>query len=265
MPNLQPSALKPSATGSARIAQARDGLLTGLPLILAVAPFALVVGALAVQSGFTSFEAALMSASVYAGASQLVAIELYGARVPLWSIVLAVFAVNVRHLLYSAAMTPLLRGRGPIAKALTFFFLVDPQFAFAQRRYETSGTFSLTWYLALAGPVFLSWVLLTLLGATFGQRITDPHALGIDLLLPVYFLALVIGFRSRPRWSIAVTASAVVAAIVYVAPSFGVGWLGPPWHVTLGALAGVLAASLSVTNRPTEGPPERSLREGLGR
>ena len=44
-----------------------------------------------------------MSATVYAGASQMVGIELFGNKVPPWLIVLSIFAVNFRHVLYSAS------------------------------------------------------------------------------------------------------------------------------------------------------------------
>ncbi len=34
----------------------------------------------------------------------------------------------------------------------------------------------------------------------FGGLIANPHALGLDFLLPIYFLGLVMGFRKRPFW-----------------------------------------------------------------
>ena len=45
-----------------------------------------------------------MSATVYGGASQMVGIELFGQKIAPWLIVLSIFAVNFRHVLYSAAL-----------------------------------------------------------------------------------------------------------------------------------------------------------------
>jgi predicted branched-subunit amino acid permease len=56
-----------------------------------------------VDNGLSAGEAVLMSATVYAGASQMVGIELFGSDVAPWLIVFSVFAVNFRHVLYSAA------------------------------------------------------------------------------------------------------------------------------------------------------------------
>ncbi|MDR7035074.1 putative branched-subunit amino acid permease [Mesorhizobium sp. BE184] len=71
----------------------------------------------------------------------------------------------------------------------------------------------------------------------FGSLIPDTHALGIDFLLPIYFLGLVMGFRKRPLWLPVVAASAVASIIAYKT-------VGSPWHVTIGAMAGILFAAI---------------------
>ena len=90
------------------------GMRASVPVIVAVLPFGLLFGALAVDNGFSVFEAMLMSATVYGGASQMVGIELFGQKVAPWLIVLSIFAVNFRHVLYSAAFGRLVAG-WPIA------------------------------------------------------------------------------------------------------------------------------------------------------
>ena len=55
-------------------------------------------------TAFRVAEAVLMSATIYGGASQMVGIELFGQKVAPWLIVLSIFAVNFRHVLYSAAV-----------------------------------------------------------------------------------------------------------------------------------------------------------------
>ena len=82
------------------------GMRASVPVLVAVLPFGLLFGALAVDNGFSVFEAMLMSATVYGGASQMVGIELFGQKVAPWLIVLSIFAVNFRHVLYSAALRP---------------------------------------------------------------------------------------------------------------------------------------------------------------
>ena len=75
------------------------GARLGLPVVVAAGPFGLLFGALAVENGFSVFEAVLMSATIYGGASQMVGIELFGQKVAPWLIVLSIFAVYFRHVL----------------------------------------------------------------------------------------------------------------------------------------------------------------------
>ena len=82
----------------------RRGLRMSLPIVLAAAPFGLLFGALAVENGMTVLQAIFMSATLYAGASQMVGIELFGTKVAPWLIVFSIFAVNFRHILYSASL-----------------------------------------------------------------------------------------------------------------------------------------------------------------
>jgi predicted branched-subunit amino acid permease len=221
----------------------RTGLAAALPIVVATTPFGLVFGAIAVNTGLTTADAVLLSATVYAGASQMVSLDLFAQKVPAWAIILSVFAVNFRHVLYSATLTKIIRREGPLQKAVIFALLVDPQFALTAKRAQEGHPFSFAWYVALGLPIYANWLVMTAVGAQFGMLIGDPHALAVDLLLPIYFLALVMSFRGRGRWGLTVAVSAVVSTAVFYAPLAGLTFLGPPWHVTLGGLAGVLAAA----------------------
>ncbi|HEX2528423.1 MAG TPA: AzlC family ABC transporter permease [Geminicoccus sp.] len=213
-----------------------SGAARTLPLIIAIAPFGILFGALAVDNGFTVAEAVLMSAAVYGGASQMVGIELFGQRVAPWLIVLSIFIVNARSILYSAAGGRLIGHWSAVQKALGFFLMVDPQYAETERRAERGRSISFAWYMGLALPIYGCWIAETLLGALFGRLIGNTHALGLDFLVPIYFLSLVMGFRQRANWLPVVVISAVGSMLVYQI-------LGSPWHVTVGALVGVLLAA----------------------
>ncbi len=92
----------------------------------------MLFGAIAVDNGFSVLEAFLMSALVFGGASQMVGIELFGQHVAPWLIVLSIFAVNFRHVLYSAGIGRRIAHWPVIQQALGYFILTDPQFAVAE-------------------------------------------------------------------------------------------------------------------------------------
>ncbi|MBP1852303.1 AzlC family ABC transporter permease [Rhizobium halophytocola] len=223
---------------------ALKGARQAMPVMLSTVPFAILFGAVAVSHGLTPGDATLMSATIFAGASQLVGIDLFGHAVPAWLVVLSVFAVNFRHILYSAAVGPLFEGFGRLQQALGFFLLTDPQFAASLARSESGHRVTPSWYLAFGGVIYASWVACTAIGASFGSLIGDPKALGIDVLLPVYFLGLTLGFRHRSHFWPIVVVSATAAVLAE-------RLVGSPWHVSIGALCGVaLAAILPPAKRP---------------
>jgi 4-azaleucine resistance transporter AzlC len=226
-------------------AEFRRGMRRSWPVVFASMPFGLLFGALAVENGLTVGEAVLMSATVYAGASQMVGIDLFGQQLAPWLVVLSIFAVNFRHVLYSAVSGRATRHWSVAKRYFAFFFLVDPQFAEAERRVTEGKPITLSWYMGLALPIYIFWVVDGLVGAQFGRLIPNPEGLGIDFLLPIYFLGLVMEFRDRPLWLPVVLLSAVVSTAAYYT-------VGSPWHVSIGAAAGILLAVVLPPPRTTD-------------
>src|SRR5688572_5310821 len=108
------------------------GCLLGARLVVPILPgvivFASAFGAAAAQKGLTLGQALAMSTFVYAGASQMVALELWRET---WSLstllgVMAVTAtVNARMTLMGASIQPWLAGAPVLQNAVNLFFLTD--------------------------------------------------------------------------------------------------------------------------------------------
>lgn len=228
------SSIELSEKKSERISEFAQGVRATMPAAVAAAPFGLLFGTLAVQNGLTPGEAMLMSAAVFGGASQMVGLELFGQTVAPWLIVLSIFAVNFRHVLYSAAIGRLVKHWSPARQAFAFFFLTDPQYAESERNGE-DGRLGYGWYMGAATMLYIPWVVESGVGAFFGNLVPQPHALGLDFLLPIYFLGLVMDFRKRPLWLPVVSVSAAASIAAYYL-------VGSPWHVSIGAAAGVALA-----------------------
>jgi len=214
----------------------RRAFLSVGPVFVSLIPLAMLFGALAVDAGMTVSEATLFSALVFAGASQMVGIELFGQAIPAWLVVFSIFAVNFRHILYSASIGPKMQFDRPWKRYIASFLMVDPVYAMAENNLDEGRPIIFTEYLMAAIALYVPWVLLTWVGATFGNLMDDRSQYGIDYLLPLYFMALVMGFRHRPLWLSVVMASGFVSYIAYI-------MIGSPWHVSLGGLAGVLVGA----------------------
>lgn len=80
------------------------GVRDSLPVIVGIVPFGLACGIMGVTVGLTPLETVLMSALVFAGAAQFVAITMLGIGPAGWGmIVLTTLLINLRHLLMGFA------------------------------------------------------------------------------------------------------------------------------------------------------------------
>src|SRR5436309_15947149 len=83
------------------------GVRRALPVAVSVFTVGLVFGVLGRQAGLSGVEATLMSALVFAGASQFVALSLWLIMpFPVITIILTTLVVNLRHLLMGASLRP---------------------------------------------------------------------------------------------------------------------------------------------------------------
>lgn len=220
------------------------GMRRSVPVLISAAPFGALFGAVAVDNGFTVGEAVLMSTIVFAGASQMVGLELFGQNVAPWLVVLSIFAVNFRHVLYSAAIGKHFQFGAEWKRLFAFHLLTDPQFAESDAKIQRGEKLTFAWYLGMGLPLLAAWPLLAWLGATFGTLIPNPAAFGLDVVLSIYFFGLLLTTRSRPLWLPVVAVSAVTSIAVW-------HLIGSPWHVSAGAIAGVIAAALMVESKPS--------------
>ncbi|WP_075996832.1 AzlC family ABC transporter permease [Salaquimonas pukyongi] len=231
-------------TAETRNGGSREEILAALrdqaPLVFPVTAFGMIFGAASTAAGHSIAMTVWSSIAIFAGASQFVFLDVYRLGVPAWSVVLAVFAVNFRHILYSAAIGSKISHFPPLAKLAAFFLLTDLQFAVVEKRHENSAgrlVITLAYYFAFGLSGYLMWISATAVGALFGSLIEDPALIGLDFILPIYFLSILMGFRSRRNFLPVVVVSAVVAVAVEKT-------LGAPWHISIGALCGVATAIL---------------------
>lgn len=186
------------------------GARAAVPMMLGVFPFGMVSGAVAAATGLSPVEALGMSLAVYAGASQLAAVQLYGAGAPPWLIVLTAAVVNLRFTMYSAAIAPYFRHLSWRRKALYSYLLTDQAFAFATHYYDRlSRPVREGWYyLGVALSLCATWQAGTALGVFLGARAPESGILGF--MIPLVFLSLLIpALENRAAVAAAVTSGAV--------------------------------------------------------
>lgn len=226
---------------STRIIFTRQGFWRGvrvsLPMVPAMAPFGLIVGVLADSRGFSGLEMVLMSALVFAGTSQLVALELWADPAPILGATLAAFVINLRLAPMGAALAPWLDRLRGVRLWGTLATLVDNSFAVAIADQRAGGK-DAALLLGVGVTFWLFWIAATGLGHAFSGLIALPPGHPIFFASVATLIALMVPlWRGRSEvvpW--------MVAAIAAVTASHALG-LGQPWPVLAGAIAGAAAGA----------------------
>ena len=187
-----------------------------LPLIVGAIPFGIIFGTLAIGAGLSGWQAMGMSALVFAGSAQFIAITLITGGVGAAVVLLTTFVVNLRHALYSASMQPFVRHLPSRWRVPLAFWLTDEAFAVIQHRYaRDDASPNKHWFFLGAGlTMYLSWQLATLAGIAFGQAVPNVASWGLDFAMIATFIGIAVPMmRTRPQ-----VASALVAAVVALLP-----------------------------------------------
>ena len=217
------------------------GLRAGLSLLVAVAPFGLVTGVAMAASGIPPLEAMAMSVLVYAGASMLAAAQLIAEGAPALVVVFAAFIVNLRHVMYSAALRPHFAHDTLFRRITVSYLLVDNVFAMAIARFDNrpqaEGKFA--YVLGNSLPVWVTWQVTVGLGLLVGNQL--PAAWKLEFAAPLAFIAMSIPLL-RDR---AMVAAAVSAGLTAVALHTMPLKLGLAVAATVGIVIGVWFEGLS--------------------
>ncbi len=194
---LSPSgnAADPDASQVSRpstLRSALSGMRQGLPIVFGYIPVGFAYGVLAQKSGISVEGTVAMSVFLFAGSAQFIAVDLISRGVPMASIILTIFVVNLRHLLMSAALAPYLKKWPARLRWLFAFELTDETFAVHAGRFA-KGDRPRAETLALNVTAQSSWVGGGLLGALFSELLADDKVFGLDFAMPAMFIALLAG------------------------------------------------------------------------
>lgn len=188
------------------------GVLATMPLVIAVIPWGLLAGSLALESGLDVFQSQAMSAIVFAGAAQLAALGMIKAGIGLGSIILTTVLITSRHLLYSIAMREKIAPLPWRWRLSLGFLLTDELFAVSNQgaihKFDR-------WY-ALGGGLnfYVCWNIASFAGIVAGQSIPDMDKWGLDFAIAATFIALVVPLVKKPSVLLCVL-STLVSAVVF--------------------------------------------------
>lgn len=220
----------------------REGVVLGARLCLPALPgsmvFAAAFGAAAAQKGLSFAETMAMSAAVFAGISQFVALQVWSDHwtlAALATVCLTTSIINMRMVLMSASLQPWMAatpGRIVYPALLT---LTDINWIIAMRA-RTDGHRDIGILVGSGLAIWAVWVAATAPGFLLGALTADPRRFGLDLVMPCFMVAMMAGLWKGRRQTIIWGAAGLTA--------LATAWLLPGyWFVIAGSLAGALVGA----------------------
>ena len=207
-----------------------EALRAAVPLFIPAIPFGLVLGVAITDSAMPTAVAWSTNLAIFAGAAQLATVSL--AATATWLTLVATAAViNLRHVMYSAALSPRFSDQPRWFRWVGPFFLIDQLFALASVRTTMPGPQWRRFYLSAGIFYFVSWTTVVTLGLVVGSSI--PTEWRLDVAPAIMFAGLVVlGLTNRPG-IVAAAVGAMVCLLALDVPNNG--------GILVGAVSGVIA------------------------
>ena len=204
------------ALASPRLRVADPILRNALAIGVAVGVFGISFGVVARSASLSLAQTQAMSLLVFTGASQFAAVSIVEGGGTLGAALSTGLLLASRNALYGVGLARLLRGPLP-RRALASQLVIDETAAMAAAQREASSARRAFWL--TGASVFVFWNLGTLAGAALGGVVDDPEALGLDVVFPASFLALVAPqLGSRRALGTALLAAALALPLVPLMP-----------------------------------------------
>ena len=173
---------------SSKSEQYLAGMREGVPIIFGFVPVGVAYALMARQAGLNVPETIFMSASVFAGASQMMAAGMIGQGAGFVTIVLATFIMNLRHVIMSTCVFNRMQPAPLGLRLVAAFGLTDESFGIFSTLEEDRC--SISFFLGLITVTYSSWLTGTALGAVFSSFLPEIITLSLSASLYGLFIGI---------------------------------------------------------------------------
>lgn len=224
---------------------------------LGASAYGFAFGVLAAQVGFPSWGIGLMSAGVFAGSSQIVAVERFAGEGQVVGAVIAGMALNLRYVGILASLSDVLRHTPLLKRLLAVHVTSDENWALTMAERARDPNVGDDFLIGSGLTMVALWVTSTAMGALVGAGVANLERYGVGFAFTAAFIAMARGlWRGR-------------GDLLPFLVSFGgtVGLVSIGWQAAFGILGGagmgitVSAIRRRVMTKPGGSPSEVD-REG---
>ena len=174
-----------------------SALTASIPVMLGYIPIGIAYGFILTQSGIPWYFAGASSLFIYAGATQFMALGLWGNLAPIPEIAFATLLMNMRHAFFGLSLIKKFSGTGK-AKTYLIFALTDETYALLSCQEEQDKEIKKRFYLFLSGLNQFYWLFGSVAGAFLWNSI-KADLRGLDFALTALFAVLTIEQYRKTR------------------------------------------------------------------
>jgi predicted branched-subunit amino acid permease len=216
---------------------AREGLLACMPVAVGLVPWAIVTGVAMRSHGLSVVESLGLNLLAFAGTAQLGTLPLIASGTPLWLITLTALVLNLRFVIYSAALAPAFVGQSWSRRVLSSYLLADGLFAVLSERLLAARDPAWRWGCFVA-PSVLNWAVwqaFTAVGVLGAEAL--PKDWSLEFMATIALLVMLVPMAaSRPMLVAAVVGG--LATVMLRGMPFRLGLVA---GIVLGIAAGFVA------------------------
>jgi predicted branched-subunit amino acid permease len=195
-----------------------QGIKSMLPITTGIIPFGAVMGTVYSEANLSLAQAATMNLLVFAGSSQLAVVNLMTKNAEGLIVVITGLTINLRFMLYSAAMSPLLQNSSLFTKFVASYCLTDQNYAVmsAKQKILIDRSETLQFYFGSSLCMILAWQSSVLAGFIFGNF--APSSWSLSYAVPLSFVALVIPTLKNKTYVLVALCSGLLSLFLYSLP-----------------------------------------------
>lgn len=232
------------------------GFIDTIPLGISVSIYGVVYGILGMKAGLSVFEVAAMSAFVFAGASQMTAVQMIALGSNPISIIITVFIVNLRHYMLAASIAPYLKGVSNRMKMISSYFMTDESYAVTYTHFQKNKP-SAVYFLGSGLNIYVFWGGAGVLGCLFGNIIPAQ----LNGIFDFAFVAAFMGMLVPMIKDIPVLITVIVSALVSV---LGCLYIPGRWYIIIAGIAASFAGYVASSLKDSAGTAVTQYKEAAG-
>lgn len=181
-----------------------------LPLSIAVIPWSILAGSMAINAGLSLAKAIAMTAMVFAGAAQLVSLGLFMAGASTFSILVTIFFLTSQHFIYALTLRPNIASQPSYIRLGQGFLLTDEQFALT----VSTGQRSMAYLFGAGLCFYLFWVVFGLVGIFFTRLLPSVKDYPLDFSIVAIFIPMILSLIKDKITLIAIISTLIATFVL---------------------------------------------------